>query len=170
MSITVKPALLVIDIQNAYLESMANDNKEKALLGINNFIGYFRAKGFPIVHVYHEDVEYGYGPKPGTEAFEFPKNIAVQPNDPKVIKHYGDAFNKTELDSILKAQGVNTVFLCGLSATGCVMHTYVGAWNHDYKAFLLKGVLLSGDHEYTKCIENAFDAVSWMPLLAMTGN
>ena len=157
----MKPALLVIDIQNAYLSMMDERNKEKGMYMINGFISAFRKKGFPVIHIYHEDIVSGYGPKKGTDAFEFPATVSMQPEDAKVIKHYGDGFNKTDLDPILKEKGINTVFMCGLSAVGCVLHTWVGAQNHDYKAFLLKDAIISHDGEYTKAIETIFDAIGW---------
>ena len=42
---TIKPALLVIDIQNAYLSGMAQKDKDVAMLNINYYINLFRSKG-----------------------------------------------------------------------------------------------------------------------------
>jgi nicotinamidase-related amidase len=151
----IKPALLVIDIQNAYLDGM--QGKEQAMMNINYYIQYFRDNGFPIIRVYHYNKE--FGPQQGTEPFEYPSSVLVKPDDPKVIKTYGDAFNKTDLDSVLKAKGVNTVFLCGLSAVACVLSTWIGAQNHDYKAFMIKDAIMSHNQEFTDNVESMFDAV-----------
>jgi isochorismate hydrolase len=87
--------------------------------------------------------------------------VKVLPTDPKVVKNYGDAFNKTDLDKVLKDSGSNTLFLCGLSAVGCVLATKTGAENHDYKAFMVKNAIMSHNSEYTKNVEVMFDAVSY---------
>jgi len=151
------PALLVIDIQNEYLKMIPERDKEITMNNINYMINVFRHFNCPIIRIYHTDKR--FGPFEGSENFEFPKTVTVKDEDAKVIKTYADAFNKTNLDAILKEKGVNTVFLCGLSAVGCVLQTWVGAQNNDYKAFLLKDGLMSHNTEYTSSIENIFNAV-----------
>lgn len=155
----VKPALLVIDIQNAYLTMIPEKEKEMGLLYINALIDLFRKNGYPVIRIYHYSKE--YGPKPDTEQFEFPTSVLIKPDDPKIIKNYGDGFNKTDLDKILKEKGTNTVFLCGLSAVGCVLATWIGAQNYDYKAFMIKDAIMSHNSTYTDNVEIMFDAISY---------
>ena len=155
----VKPALLVIDIQNAYLSYMSEKDKEIGMYYINELIDLFRNNGYPIIRIYHFDEN--YGPKQGTEEFEFPASVKIKPDDPKIIKTYGDGFNKTDLDKLIRETGSNTLFLCGLSAVGCVLSTWVGAHNHDYKAFMVKDAIMSHNADYTSDIETIFDAVGY---------
>jgi nicotinamidase-related amidase len=153
----MKPALLVIDIQNAYLSGMAQREKEIAMSNINYYIQLFRSQGFPIIRIYHYSKK--FGPEQGTDQFEFPSSVLIKPDDPKVIKTYPDGFNKTDLNKVLEEKGINTVFLCGLSAVGCVLATWIGAQNNDYKAFLIKDAIMSHNEDYTNNIEAMFDAV-----------
>jgi nicotinamidase-related amidase len=155
----IKPALLVIDIQNEYLKMIPERDKEVGLYYINALIELFRSQGYPIIRVYHHSAE--YGPHPGTEEFEFPASVVIKPEDAKVIKTYPDGFNKTDLDKVIKATGSNTLFLCGLSAVGCVLATWIGAQNNDYTAFLIKDAIMSHNSDYTKNVEVMFDAVSY---------
>jgi nicotinamidase-related amidase len=155
----IKPALLVIDIQQAYLKMVPEREKEVGLYFINNLIELFRSHGYPIIRVYHHDKE--YGPKPDTEQFEFPSSVLIKPEDPKVIKTYGNGFTKTDLDKVIKENGNNTLFLCGLSAVGCVLATWIGAQDHDYKAFMVKDAIMSHNSDYTNNVEDMFDAVSF---------
>jgi nicotinamidase-related amidase len=155
----IKPALLVIDVQNLYLRSIPPRDKEVAVYFINLMIGLFRKHNFPVIRIYHQDFE--YGSIPGTEEFEYPGDILIRPEDTQVIKSYGDGFNKTRLDEILKEKGSNTLFLCGLSAVGCVLATRTGAHNNDYKSFIVKDAIMSHNSEYTKNVEAMFDAVSY---------
>ena len=155
----IKPALVVIDIQNAFLPSIPEKDRESSMNNINFYIQLFRSKGFPVIRVYHHGEEYGV--IPGTDLFEFPASVLIKPDDPKVIKTYPDGFNKTDLDKVIKEQGSNTLFLCGLSAVGCVLATWIGAQNNDYTAFLLKDAIMSHNSEYTDNIELMFDAVSY---------
>lgn len=166
--IQIKPALLVIDIQNAYLKGMAQRDKEVAMLNINYYIQLFRNLGYPVIRIYHYSKQ--YGPEQGTDQFEFPTSVLIKPDDSKVIKTYPDGFNKTDLDQILKEKGVNTVFLCGLSAVGCVLATWIGAQNNDYKAFLIKDAIISHNEDYTNNIEVMFDAVGPDVITLILGN
>ncbi len=155
----IKPALLVIDIQNAYLPMVPEREKEVGLYMINALIELFRSYGYPVIRVYHQDKV--NGPAPGTELFNFPASVAIKDSDPKVIKNYPDGFNKTDLDKVIKEQGSNTLFLCGLSAVGCVLSTWVGAYNHDYSSFMVKDAIMSHNSEYTDNVEVMFDAVPY---------
>ncbi len=146
----MKPALLVIDVQNAWLPMMDQKDVKLAMDHINWAIKLFRDNGFPVVRVYHTDI--ADGPAPGSEAFAFPKTVAIKDDDPMVVKNYGSGFKKTDLDKILKEKGVNTVFLTGLSAVGCVLATYHSADDLDYNVFMVKHTLMSHDAALTKSI------------------
>ncbi len=155
----LKAALLVIDIQNAYLPMMPEREKEVAMYYIENLISLFRSHNCPVIRIYQLDK--ASGAEPGNELFEYPATVPVKTDDPKIIKTYGDGFNKTDLDKVLKEKGCNTVFLCGLSAVGCVLSTWIGAQNHDYNAYMIKNAIMSPNSEYTKQVEDMFDAVTY---------
>lgn len=154
----MKPALLVIDVQKCYLPMMVPEDTVLAMPRINWAIRLFHEKGLPIIRVYHDDP--GKYPEPGDADFEFPKHLCVTDKDPKIIKNYGDAFHNTELAKKLKKLEANTVFLCGLSATGCVLATYIEASENDFKAFMIKDAMISGNATHTSQIEEIFNTIS----------
>lgn len=164
----MKPALLVIDIQNAFLPYMSEQDKKLALEMINGAIAQFRRSGYPVIRIYHTSPE--WGPKPDTEPFEFPKSIAIQSDDPKVVKNFPSAFKKTELETLLRGKGVNTLFLTGLSATGCVLATYHGALDRDFGAFMVRDALISPESDLTRMIERISETVSYDAMRAMLQN
>ena len=155
----IKPALLVIDVQNKYMGMIPQRDKELAIFFINLLIKLFRKYDFPIIRIYHHNKE--NGPRPNTEEFEYPTSILIKPEDTQIIKTYSDSFNKTNLNKVLKEYGSNTLFICGLSAVGCVLATKTGAENNDYKVFIVKDAIMSHSSEYTKNVEAMFDAVSY---------
>jgi nicotinamidase-related amidase len=126
---------------------------------INHYIGLFRSGGFPVIRIYHSDLR--MGPKPGSEEFEFPKTVAVQNSDARIVKNHGNAFKKTDLDKLLKEKGCNTLFLCGLSAVGCVLATYHGANDLDYNTFMLKDGLISHDAELTSAVQRISKTIDY---------
>ncbi len=166
--VKIKPALLVIDIQNAYLPYMDEKDKKMGMEVINYFIALFRANGYPVIRVYHSDPK--TGPKPGSEEFQFPKTVTVREDDPMVTKNFGSAFKKTELDKMLKDRGCNTLFLCGLSAVGCVLATYHGAMDLDYTVFMLKDALISHDAALTKAVQEICKTTDYYSLKLLLEN
>ncbi|MBI4915120.1 MAG: isochorismatase family protein [Acidobacteria bacterium] len=158
----MKPALVVMDVQNAYLPYMDEKDTRIGLEQINYVIALFRDNGLPVVRVYHTDL--AEGPPPGSEPFAFPKSVAVLDSDPMVVKNYPNAFKKTELDTLLREKGVDTVFLVGLSAVGCVLSTYHGADDLDYRVFMVKHALISHDAALTKSVYDICSTISNGPL------
>jgi len=155
----LKPALLVIDVQNKYMDYMSDKDLKLAPEFINAAIWLFRQHDRPVIRVYHTDPN--WGPEPGSKDFAFPEDIQVEESDPKVIKNFPSAFTKTNLDSLLTALECNTLFLCGLSATGCVLATYFGGLDKEYDVFMIKNCLMSSDAELTRAVEEITEAIPW---------
>jgi hypothetical protein len=110
-----------------------------------------------VIRVHH--IQIGQGPAPGTEAFEFPKTVPVTVDDPQIIKNYPSAFTQTSLDSLLKARGCNTVYVCGLSAVGCVLATYFGAMDRGYDTHMVREAIISHNADSTNVIRNITGAL-----------
>lgn len=154
-----KPALVVMDVQNAFFPFMDDADTDGAMRMINATIGLFRERDLPVIRVYHTDP--GRGPRPDTEPFQFPDSVLVEADDPMVVKSRPSAFNGTDLDRILREQGVDTVFLTGLSAVGCVLATYFEADGLDYRVFMVRGGLISHRAELTDAVEEMTGAVGY---------
>jgi nicotinamidase-related amidase len=155
--VLMKPALLVIDVQKQFLPLMSGEDQDRALEMMNWSIWLFRQYGLPVIRVYHTSEK--WGPKPGEPGFEFCDSLKIEQSDPRVIKSYASAFNKTELNNLLKEKGINAVFLCGLSSVGCVLATYMDAANYDYEAFLIRDAIIGHDAQYTNQVESIFNAL-----------
>jgi nicotinamidase-related amidase len=68
---------------------------------------------------------------------------------------------------MLRDNNVNTVFLCGLSAVGCVLATYYGAAERDYDVFMVKDAIMCHNREYTNFVRDITDAVTFSTLQFM---
>jgi nicotinamidase-related amidase len=159
VKIHMSPALILIDVQNQYMQYMAEKSSKSTCDTINGALGSFRHFKFPIICVYHTDPQ--WGPLPDTDAFQFDPIFNVKPDDHKIIKNFPNAFKKTNLDKYLKEKGCNTLFLCGLSAVGCVLATYQSAIDLDYYPFMIKNGIMSHDSSFTKFIENSMESVTY---------
>ncbi len=161
----LKPCLLVIDIQKEYLPYIPEREKELGLQMINAAIHLFREQGFPIVRVYNTDPQ--WGPAPDSDGFQFPESVPIQDDDPMVIKNYPSSFKKTDLEKILREKECNTLFLCGLSAVGCVLATYYGGKDLDFNVFMIKNAIMSHNSDYTRSVQEIFDTVSYTAMKVM---
>jgi nicotinamidase-related amidase len=164
----MKPALLVIDVQKEFLPFMSEQDRKMAPLTINGAIWLFRMHGFPVIRIYHTDPQ--WGPKEDSEGFKFDDAIQVKPEDPMIVKNSPSGFKKTDLEKLLREKGCNTLFLCGLSATGCVLATYHGATVLDFDAFMIKGGLISPNSAHTEVIEDISETVTFEGMRVMLDN
>ena len=162
---SMRPALLVIDVQKAYLPMMDDQGKENALELINAVMDLFRERGFPVIRVYATDPD--WGPPPGTPDFEFPDTLKVKPDDPKVVKTRASSFKGTDLEKMLKADGINTLFLTGLSATGCVLATYMEAEDLGYDTFMVRRAVMSPDARHTTAVQEFTNTIPYAAVKVM---
>ncbi|WMJ77455.1 MULTISPECIES: cysteine hydrolase family protein [unclassified Sedimentibacter] len=139
-----KTAFLIVDMQkNCKEETSCKASFERAVEYINEISQYFRKKKYPVVII--QDLESG-GPE--TDGFKCVDELIISDDDFFVHKSFNNAFWKTELDAILKNEGVDCVVISGFAAEYCVLFTYNGAIERGYNAFLLqKGIAGFNDDE-----------------------
>jgi nicotinamidase-related amidase len=125
---------------------------------INYVIPMFRGKGLPVIWVYNEDED--DDAVPGNEKYEFIDALKPEAGDIKINKTYGNSFNKTNADQILKDAGVDTVVVTGFCAEYCVLSTYRGAVDLDYFPMLLKNGVASIGKENKEFVENISETVT----------
>ena len=66
-------------------------------------------------------------------AWSFPKGEHGPDEEPVVAKQYASAFFGTTLASTLRAAGVDTVVVAGVSTSGCVRATAMDALNNGFR-------------------------------------
>lgn len=100
---------------------------------------------------------------------DFYGDVRPAPGDPIVTKHRYSAFYNTDLDTILRANGVRTVALTGVSTNVCVETTAREAFVRDYYVVLVGDgtAAYSGDeHDKTlKDIDRFFGEVTTIAAL-----
>lgn len=150
---------MIIDMQKAYYQGPTVAQMDAAAEYINGVIPMFRGKGLPIIWVYNED-EYD-GAVPGKEPYEFIDSLKPETGDIKINKTYGNSFNKTDADRILKEAGVDTIVMTGFCAEYCVLSTYRGAADLDYFPVLLKNGIASVGKENKEFVENISETATY---------
>lgn len=156
----MKPALLVIDIQNEFFNSnQACDNSlNSAIEYINAAITYFREKNLPIIAIQHQSANHDL--TPGKPGFDIHKSVDLHPQDLRIVKTYSNSFVKTELAERLQELEVDTVIVTGFCAEYCVLSTYRGAQDLDFTPIILKGSLASDNAEHIRFVEEITEIIS----------
>lgn len=73
------------------------------------------------------------GMAPGSPGTEFDSCLHRRPEDVEVVKTRYSAFFGTSLDELLRARGIETVMVFGLTTNVCVQSTARDAWQRDYE-------------------------------------
>ncbi|MCU0859960.1 MAG: cysteine hydrolase [Thermoplasmata archaeon] len=156
----MRPALVVLDIQNVWLEQKPELKKsvDRRINVINGAIAWFRRAKLPVIVVCHEDREMGV--VPGTRDFEIYSAVAVEKTDPRITKQYPNSFGKTDLEGLLRKLGRDSIVIVGLSASECVLGTYFGAWDWNIHPYILKGGIASHNEDHVRAAEDICQTTS----------
>jgi nicotinamidase-related amidase len=148
-----RTALLVMDYQNGIIGRL--EDAEALLARVAQAIAVVRQHGGHIgyVRVAFNDADFDSIPptsqfaglvassgramhadSPATAVHE---SVAPEPGDICVRKTRVGAFSTTDLDGQLKAHGVHTLVLAGISTSGVVLSTVRDAADRDYQVFVL---------------------------------
>ena len=144
-------ALLIIDMQNAFLEPGAMLEAPMGrdiITRLARLIDVCRELCVPVIWV-RLDSSAPYGglllekyPSlreqqvlyKGTHSFElFSDMPAPLENEFHIVKHKYDAFHRTDLDTLLRNIGADTVIITGVTTNCCCESTARSAFEHDYK-------------------------------------
>ena len=165
----MKPALLVIDLQNKFfnLNQACSDSLKSAIEYINETILLFRNKGFPVIVIQHKDESEGL--VEGNDDFEVHGNVKLDKQDLRIVKTYGNAFTKTMLAEKLRYFGVDTVIITGFCAEECVLSTYVGADDNDFTPIILRSAIASDNPDHARFVEEISNLISIGALKKLLG-
>jgi nicotinamidase-related amidase len=81
----------------------------------------------------------------GTWGARICEECAPRPGEPVITKRRSSAFRATDLDLILRANGIRTVVVIGEQTPGCVEATYRDAAYHDYVNVLVEDCVAAFD-------------------------
>ena len=167
-----RPALLVVDFVRAYLTpgSPLYAGVEDARAAAEKLLGLARSAGIP---VFHTNVAYEPGGADGgvffrklpvlacfergrsPELASFGEGLEPRAGETVITKQYASAFFGTTLASQLKAAGVDTVLIAGVSTSGCVRATAVDACQHGFVPLVVRDAV--GDRHPEPHQANLFD-------------
>ena len=155
-----RPALLIVDVVQAYLDpaSPLYASGETALASNVRLVAAARAAAAPVIFtrvVYSAGGADGgmfYRKVPALRAFDagsplgaFPPPLLPHAGDVVVTKQYASAFFGTSLASTLAAMGVDCVLVTGFSTSGCVRASALDALQHGFAPFVVRDACADRD-------------------------
>ncbi|MQY15446.1 Phenazine biosynthesis protein PhzD [Streptomyces sp. RB5] len=155
-------ALLVMDFQPAILASL--DDPDALLDRVAGAIADVRAKGGTVAYVRVAFTEDDWAAIPAANkafsavaehrglpdadpATAVHERLAPQPGDIVVRKTRHGAMSTTDLDRQLRARGVHTLVVSGVSTSGVVLTTVLDAADRDYELYVLSDGVADPDPE-----------------------
>jgi nicotinamidase-related amidase len=136
----MKIGFLIVDMQESIVRDKLDQKAiDRACEYINHVAGVLRSSGDVVVHV--QDVE-GLE-ESNSEAYRIISEVDVNEKDLKVTKESSNAFWQTDLEQILKSNGVELLIISGFAAEECVLFTYNGAMERGFRPVMLQNGILS---------------------------
>ena len=135
----MKPALIIIDIQNDYFPGgkMELEGSPEASLQAAKLLESFRAKGLPLAHIQHVSNRPGASFfLPDTEGVNIHANVAPRAGETVLQKHFPNSFRETKLLEHLRALGVDHLVIAGMMTHMCVDATTRAAFDLGFSCSL----------------------------------
>jgi maleamate amidohydrolase len=164
------PALILVDFVEAYFskESPLYAGVEDALSSALRIRDAARAAGIPVIYtnvVYQKDGADGgvfYSKVPALEVFvagnplgRWPEGLEPADDELVISKQYPSAFFGTSLAETLKAKGIDTLIITGVTTSGCVRATCVDAMSYGFIPIVVADAC--GDRHAAPHEANLFD-------------
>ncbi|WP_086967563.1 cysteine hydrolase family protein [Vibrio coralliirubri] len=147
-------ALLLIDFQNDYFPSYegakwALSETEKAAEKGVQLLQAFRDKQLPVVHVRHE-FPTNEAPffLPGSDGAQIHNSVAPLEGEPVIVKHQINSFRDTELNKVLKDQGIEKLIIVGAMSHMCIDAVTRAATDLGYECHVAHDACTTLDMEF----------------------
>ena len=140
-----KTAVVIMDYQNRQLSNFSDDFREEILAQANTVLAKARREGITVIYV---EVQRGER----TPETEIHPMMTPPPGEPLLTKNRTGPFSTTNLDEVLRKQGIETLVLMGVSTSGCVLSTVRWAADIDYRLIVLSDCCADRDEEVQRVL------------------
>ena len=144
-------ALLVIDVQQGLFQKSHPVYKADELL--NNIICLAERahqSGVPVYYIQHCDQR---DLAQGSDGWKLHPRLQPQDKDKLVFKQKSNSFEGTNLDELLRSNGIDSLVITGLVTHGCVKNGCLGALQLGYKVTLVRDAHSSFSPKASELIE-----------------
>lgn len=164
-----RPALVIVDMIKGFTDPacpLGSDCPEVVAANII-LLEAFHDAGMPVYFttvVYHEENQARVFREripslnvltPDSEWVQLDERLDRHSSDELVEKQWASAFHQTDLDRRLRARGVDSIVVTGLTTSGCVRATAVDGLQYDYRVVIPREAV--GDRNAQAHEANLFD-------------
>lgn len=143
----LRPAVLVVDLARGFTETRfaIGADLDDVVAANRRLLDAARAGGVPVYFftaAYRPDFkDAGLVPRKqpgckvlvlGSEAVEIDPRLGPRTDEPVIVKKAPSAFFGTNLDTMLRHEGVDTLIVTGVSTSACVRTTAVDGFSHGF--------------------------------------
>ena len=146
MDFDANAALILIDVQQGFADPRwGRRNNPEAEQNIALLLARWRSARRPVVHIRHDSLTDGSPLRPGNPGNGFKREAT--PIDGEVIypKLVNSAFIGTSLERDLRARGISTLVIVGLTTNHCVSTTARMAGNLGFRTFVVSDATATFD-------------------------
>ena len=134
------PALLLVDIQKAFLEKDYPGlirNNEHAELICAKILKKWRTLDLPVIHVRHSSTNPESKLHKSRPGFEFNDYVTPLENEMVLTKEVNSAFIGTNLENILIKSHIDTLVIVGMTTNHCISTTVRMSGNLGFDTYLI---------------------------------
>ncbi|MEM7226479.1 MAG: cysteine hydrolase family protein [Pseudomonadota bacterium] len=146
-----KTALILIDLQNDYFPGgrWALEGIDAAAGKAARLLEAARRSGDLVIHVHHE-FESSDAPffTPGSEGARIHHSVQPIDGELQVLKHKVNAFQGTDLKTILEERGIETLVVCGAMSHMCIDGAVRAASDFGFAVTLIHDACATRDQEF----------------------
>jgi len=155
-----KPAVIVIDMLNEFLDRWPADSRKRLLDSANELLSIARSKALPIIWIRQEfeaDLSDAFlemrqkgirSTIRGTAGCEIVPELQPSDSEPILVKKRYSAFFRTELDELLAELNPKALILAGINTHACIRTTAIDAYQRDWPVILAVECIGSYDKEH----------------------
>ncbi|MBP0905047.1 cysteine hydrolase family protein [Mariniflexile gromovii] len=143
-----KPALILIDIQKAFLNEAywgGNRNNKNAEIISGKILKKWRKLKLPIFHIRHSSTNPKSLLHTSNEGFKFNSHVLPIKGEQVITKSVNSAFIGTTLKEEIDKQKINTLVIIGITTNHCVSTTVRMAGNFGYETYLISDATATFD-------------------------
>jgi nicotinamidase-related amidase len=139
-------ALLVIDMQTGFDDpAWGPRNNPGAEANVATLIAAWRSVGAPVIHVHHDSPGPSWHFRPGTPGNAVKPEARPMNGERLYRKTVNSAFIGTSLEADLRALGVETLVIVGLTTNHCVSTTARMAGNLGFETLVVADAMATFD-------------------------
>lgn len=169
LGLGAKPALVLVDLIEGFTnaECPLGCDCPEVVAANARLLALFRRQRLPVYFttvVFHHDNQARVFRErvpalnvltPDSRWVKVDERLAPVAGEPLIEKHWASAFKGTDIDALLRAEGVDSLVVTGLTTSGCVRATVVDGLQYDYRVVVPREAV--GDRNSEAHEANLFD-------------